>query len=265
MNNSSGKGPSFIRLILGIAGYSMFVAANFFFCLMIPFMIVLSPWPRFLRLCIGTAFRSYVYFLTRIYLPMLGVYRIVELSGFDVIRSTPSVLVSNHRSRIDGLMLPSILKNAGVVIKASYLRWPIFTSFVKYIDFISIDSGSVDSISAALTRCKNCIRRGIRVLIFPEGTRARSSKIGDFKDLAFRLAIDLGIPVIPIVIHSDYPFMTKIKGSYIPPIMMRFTVRALRPVVAEKDERPVEFASRVRRLIADEIKSLDKGTIWENL
>jgi 1-acyl-sn-glycerol-3-phosphate acyltransferase len=209
--------------------------------------------------------RWFLSFLTKIIGQLFGAYKIVEQSGFDSAdNKRPLIIVSNHRSMFDGIMLISILKKTGVLMKAGYARLPVFSSLVKYSGYISIDSRSLDSLSSAKKRCIELLSNGYNILIFPEGTRSRSAKIQSFKELAFRLSIDTKLPVLPVIMHTDFPLLAKIPGSLFPP-KMKITLRSLDPVYAQEGEKPSEFAERVRKIMAEEIRNLDKGTVWETL
>jgi 1-acyl-sn-glycerol-3-phosphate acyltransferase len=205
-----------------------------------------------------------VYFLTRRLLPLLQIYSIVEISGFD--NHDPkkaSLYVANHRGRLDALLLLSILNNTCALIKSNYTRFPIYSAFVKYLDFISIDSGSPRTLAIALSKCKELIANEKSLLVFPEGTRASSGRLLPFKELAFRLALDMNVTLFPVIVHSDYPFMTKGPGSIFPRKKLSYTIRCLGPMYPEKNERPEDFALRVRGKMALSLKILDKGTEWE--
>jgi len=93
-------------------------------------------------------------------------------------------------------------------------RFPIYSAFVKYLDFISINSESPRTLAAALSKCRELIANGKSLLVFPEGTRASSGRLLPFKELAFRLASDMDVTLFPVIVHSDYPFMTKDPGEY---------------------------------------------------
>ena len=257
----------FSRIIAAILGYGMYLFSNLMFILLLPLLLVFASLSTGLRkVLFGSVYRSYLYFLTHVYLPAFRNYQIIEESGFEEVRDgTPCIFVANHRSRIDGLFLLSILKKTGVIMKANYARLPVFSSLVKYTDFISVDSSSVETLAAAMDRCKELISRGDRLLVFPEGSRSRSAKLLPFKELAFRLAIETRVPVIPVIVHSAHPFMAKMPGSLIPPKDMPVVIRALEPVLPLERERAVEFAERVRRRMMAEIKKLDAGTVWETL
>jgi 1-acyl-sn-glycerol-3-phosphate acyltransferase len=179
-------------------------------------------------------------------------------------KDSPAIFVANHRSRLDGPMLLPLLKNTGVLMKTSYARMPVFSFFVKHLDFVSVNSESVVNLAAAINRCKELFNSGSRLLIFPEGARSRSARMLPFKDLAFRLSMETGCPVVPMIVHCDHPFMAKMPGSLVPPFRMKFVVRSLPPMLPEKNERPSDFAERVRRRMAEEIRVLDKGNCLGN-
>jgi hypothetical protein len=86
-----------------------------------------------------------------------------------------------------------------------------------------------------------------------------------FKDLAFKIAIESGVDIVPLIVHTDYPFMAKISGSFFPPETMKMVIRALSPIPPLANERPAEFAERVKKVMAEGIRELDNGTVWEKL
>jgi 1-acyl-sn-glycerol-3-phosphate acyltransferase len=147
-------------------------------------------------------------------------------------------------------------------MKSKYARMPVYSSFVKHLDFISVDPYSLESLSDARLRCQQLLAAGKKLLIFPEGSRATSGKLLPFKDFAFRIARDMDIPVIPVAVHSDAPFMAKIKGSHFPRRTFTYHVRFLEPMESRANETPSDFAERIRKLLAQELNSLDRGTIW---
>jgi 1-acyl-sn-glycerol-3-phosphate acyltransferase len=231
--------------------------------IIIPFFLLFSFSDSLKHRILRNVFHWYVYFLTRQLLPLLQVYSIVEISGFENLNpKKASLYVANHRGRLDALLLLSILKNTCALIKSTYTRFPIYSAFVKYLDFISIDSESPRTLAAALSKCRELIANGKSLLVFPEGTRASSGRLLPFKELAFRLASDMDVTLFPVIVHSDYPFMTKDPGSIFPKKKLSYTVRCLGPMDPEKNEAPEDFAFRVRGIMAQALKILDKDTMW---
>lgn len=264
MNSSHKAKKALHRILLCGIGYSVYFLSYGLYMIFSPFLLLLSFSPELMYKTARTVNRSFLFFLTRIFLPGLHIYKIAEKPSFQGIKDdSPKIFVANHRSRLDGPIIIPFLKKTGVVIKTSYARLPVFSSFVKHLDYVSVSSDSVATMATAINKCKEMFRSGSSILIFPEGTRSRSARLMSFKDLAFRLSIETGYPVIPVVVHSECPFMAKIPGSLVPPFRMKFTIRDLPPMFPEKDERASHFADRVRKRMMEEIRILDKGTVWD--
>jgi 1-acyl-sn-glycerol-3-phosphate acyltransferase len=251
---------SFFFCTLGYAGY--FLANVVFFCL-VPLLLLLCFCLR-RDMPMRRIFHGYCAFLTRAYLPFLGIYRLVEISGIDNAKGRrPAILVANHRSRIDGPMILGLFDRSAAVIKESYARLPVFSSMVRHLDFVSVNQESLDSLARAMEKARMVLAQGISLVIFPEGTRAKTGRLLPFRDMAFRLSTETGIPVIPVILHTDRPFMARRPGSIFPRIPMRFVVRCFPPCTADKDERPGKFAERIREMLEKEIRKLDNTTEWK--
>jgi 1-acyl-sn-glycerol-3-phosphate acyltransferase len=111
------------------------------------------------------------------------------------------VVVSNHQSQYDILLLYGWL---GVdfkwVMKQDLRRVPFLGFACEKIGHIFIDRANHAAAMASLEAAKGRIRGGTSVVFFPEGTRSRSGELGRFKKGAFRMAIDLGLPILPVSI-----------------------------------------------------------------
>jgi 1-acyl-sn-glycerol-3-phosphate acyltransferase len=252
--------------LLDTLGYLSYLTANVIFLIGVMPLYLLLGLTRapFRRRLIRSLFRGYCVFLTQFYLPLLKVYRVKEISGRErVPQGQPVVYVSNHRSRIDAILLLGLLRDTATVIKSTYAKLPVFASFVKHLDFAGVDQDSLRSIGNAVHRVKGFVADGKSMLIFPEGSRAKTGRLQPFRDLAFRIAMDAKVPVAPVLCHSTLPFMAKRRGSTFPPGTFDFTVKFLPLQNPEAGERPGDFAARVQRLMARELATLDKGTPWE--
>jgi 1-acyl-sn-glycerol-3-phosphate acyltransferase len=86
---------------------------------------------------------------------------------------------------------------------------PIFGRAMRKAGYISIDRYNRQSAIKSLSVAANKIKSGVSVLIFPEGTRSRDGKIRPFKKGGFVLAIDSGVPIVPVVITGTRSIMTK--------------------------------------------------------
>jgi len=120
------------------------------------------------------------------------------------------IYMSNHQSNFD---IPVLLAYLPVqfrwLAKVELFRIPIFGFAMQRAGYISIDRSDRKAAILSLKRAAEIIRGGVSVLIFPEGTRSRDGNIRPFKSGGFILAIDSGVPIVPITIHGTWPIMPK--------------------------------------------------------
>ena len=132
--------------------------------------------------------------------------RFTIVSGSEHLSLTtprPAVLVGNHQSALDILLLASIWpKYCSVTAKASLKRAPILGWFMALSGTVFINRTDRSSAIKAFAGAAEEMRRERQsVFIFPEGTRHPGPKpvLGDFKKGAFHLAVQAGVPIVPVV------------------------------------------------------------------
>jgi 1-acyl-sn-glycerol-3-phosphate acyltransferase len=165
------------------------------------------------------------------------------------------VAVSNHQSMLDIFMLSRIPKEMKWVAKAELFRIPWVGWMFRLSGDIAVWRGNSGSGRDALAKARDYLDHGMSVMFFPEGTRSRDGRMLQFKSGAFKLAIEAGVPVLPIAIHGAAEGMPK--GS---PWVRSARVRAriLAPVeTAGMTEADVErLTEAVRARIAAEVPVL---------
>lgn len=129
---------------------------------------------------------------------------VVETRGKHNIDKTQSyVIISNHQSQYDIFVLYGWL---GIdfkwVMKQELRRVPALGVACEKIGHIFIDRSNTAAALRSLDEAKSKIVNGTSVIFFPEGTRSRDGKLGRFKKGAFRMALDLGIPILPVTISG---------------------------------------------------------------
>jgi 1-acyl-sn-glycerol-3-phosphate acyltransferase len=256
----------FLTVLLCSVGYvSYFLCKVVFVVAGAPVLLALTPFPRARYQFLQTTLRGFLAVFVRGWLPALGLYRIVEVSGLErALALGPAVLAANHRGFMDSLLLLSLVPRLGVVIKARYTRQPVYAVLARTFDLVSVDAGRLSSVAAALAGCRRILSAGRRLLVYPEGTRARSSRLQPFHPLAFELACDAGVPVVPVLIHSTVPLMAKMPGSVFPRQRNEYHIRFLEAETRQPEDTAESLCDRVYRRMARELKTLDAGTAWEN-
>jgi 1-acyl-sn-glycerol-3-phosphate acyltransferase len=164
----------------------------------------------------------------------------------------PYVVVANHQSMLDILMLSRLPREMKWVAKEELFRIPWVGWMLRMSGDIAIRRGDAESGGEALAKAKAYLARGMNVMIFPEGTRSAKGTLLPFKSGAFRLAIEAGVPVLPIAVHGTAEGMPK-GGPWVRPC--RAFARILAPV--ETAGRGVDATTavrdEVRRRIAAEL------------
>ncbi|MDM8526471.1 lysophospholipid acyltransferase family protein [Desulfococcaceae bacterium HSG8] len=134
--------------------------------------------------------------------------RVRGISNLDPARSY--IYMANHQSLYD---IPVLLAHLPVqfrwLAKTELFRIPIFGQAMYRAGYISIDRSDRKSAFNSLKMAAETIRNGVSVLIFPEGTRSKDGNIVPFKKGGFVLAVDSGVPVVPVIIHGTGSIMAK--------------------------------------------------------
>lgn len=253
------KNHSRIMIWIGcLIGYIFYgLSGIFFITFIVPLSVIFIPFGILHYVFLNFTLRTYCAFLTRIFLPATQIYYVKEISGFEQIpKGRPVVIVANHRGKLDALFLLGILKNTAAVIKLKYATLPVYSTFVKRLNFVSLDQHSRETLEKAVIRAKEVLSNGKNLLIFPEGTRASSKRLLPFKEFAFRIAREKETEIVPIVIHSDLTFMGKSFSSFFPEKKNSYTIRCLAPVKPLNNEHSVGMAARVREIMIKELAEI---------
>lgn len=124
-------------------------------------------------------------------------------------KRNPYVMVSNHESFVDMLLLSHLKIEMKYLSKESILRIPLVGWMMKMSGDISLLRGDRSSGAAALVVCEKWLKRKMSVMIFPEGTRSFDGEMRGFKDGAFVLAIRTQTPILPVVVHGTRSALRK--------------------------------------------------------
>ena len=120
----------------------------------------------------------------------------------------PYVVVCNHQSFVDMLLLSQLPWEMKWMSKESLFKVPVAGWMMRMAGDIEIERGDARSALRALRECQRKLEMKVSVMMFPEGTRSRSGELAEFKDGAFKLAIDAGVEVLPIVLNGTYNALT---------------------------------------------------------
>ena len=120
------------------------------------------------------------------------------------------VYMSNHQSNFD---IPVLLAHLPVqfrwLAKAELFKIPIFGRAMRGAGYVKIDRFNQESAFESIKEAGSRMKNGVSVMIFPEGTRSRDGKIRPFKKGGFIMALDSGVPIVPIILQGTWSIMEK--------------------------------------------------------
>jgi len=163
----------------------------------------------------------------------------------------PVVFVSNHVSSLDIPILFDVLpRSFRIVYKSSLLYVPLMGQCLAATRHIAIDRSRAFSAKRSLAAAARRIRNGVSVALFPEGTRSGDAPMGAFKRGSFKLAVEAGVPVVPVSLIG----LRRVtgKGRVIPG---EIRVRIHPALDIEEGPDAVEvLAARAERIIRGEVE-----------
>ena len=157
-----------------------------------------------------------------------------------------SIIVANHPSLIDVVILASIIPRCMLIVKPALLRWPFLRPILRKLCIVN-DGNS----STMLDQAQAALQAGYSILIFPEGTRTSPGKKNRLHRGAFHLAIRSGAPIVPIRIHTSQPFLTKeAPWWYVGRHCPVFTLTLCNPITAQQEGAAHSEAIRLSHEVA---------------
>ncbi len=174
----------------------------------------------------------------------------VRSEGLEHLDPTqPYVIMSNHQSVFDIAALIGTLPTTWrFVAKRELTRIPFFGWAMAFGRHVIIDRRDHETSIRSLHRAAERVRGGMSVIIFPEGTRSPSGELGPFKSGGFHLAIEAGVPILPVSVSGSRRITPKrslrIESGT---ILIRYGVPIPTSKFAEEDRELLK--SEVRRAI----------------
>jgi 1-acyl-sn-glycerol-3-phosphate acyltransferase len=178
----------------------------------------------------------------------------VRIEGRAKIRPGATyVMVANHQSLLDILVLFRLFAHFKWISKIENFRVPLIGWNMSLNRYIKLKRGDRDSVNRMLRECRETMRRGNSIMMFPEGTRSPDGRLRAFKPGAFELAKATGTPVLPIVLEGTANALPKrgfvLRGRH------AIRIRVLDPLTAESFEKESvgDLTRRVHGIIAEHL------------
>ena len=182
----------------------------------------------------------YTFRAFRGFMRLVGVVEahVVNPERFD--RRGGMLIVANHPSLIDYVLIAAVLPQLDCVVKRSHWTNPATFGVVRGAGYVANDTGP-----ETLEACAERLRAGRNLLLFPEGTRSPRGELGHFQRGAAHLALETGCDAVPVTIRCVPPGLGRGQPWWdVPPRRMRFTLEVGEPLATPRDDRPRAQAAR---------------------
>jgi 1-acyl-sn-glycerol-3-phosphate acyltransferase len=151
-------------------------------------------------------------------------------------RERTYIFMSNHVSNLDPpVITPLIPKRTSVMVKKELLSYPILGRAMRMGSMVPVDRGNRDAGIESVRIAKQVVQQGLSMTIYVEGHRSFDGKLLPFKKGPFYLAMECGVPVVPITITGTHDLMPK----------GRFAIKpGVATVIFHPPIEPKDFGSR---------------------
>lgn len=183
----------------------------------------------------------------------------VSVSGRENVDAAQSyVVVANHQSAFDIFTLYGFLNiDFKWVMKQEVRKLPGIGIGCEKVGHIFIDRSNHESALRSLNEAKKKIVNGTSIIFFPEGTRSHDGAIKAFKKGAFKMALDLDLPILPVTIHGTREILPN-KTLDLFPGRIFMQIHPPIPVNEYSDETIDALMKTTRRIMVDAMGNLQK-------
>ena len=180
-----------------------FLAIYTLICSVFAIIFSLTDRSFYLYFKLAKVFSTGILFISRIKLKITGLENFSPKGTY--------VFVSNHSSQFDIVTLQKAIPNRmSIVFKKELAKIPIFGWQLYLGPYVMIDRKDVESAIKSIDEAKQLMnKRSISIVVYAEGTRSKTGEIQPFKRGAFRLASQVGFPIVPVTISGSDKLMPK--------------------------------------------------------
>lgn len=165
------------------------------------------------------------------------------------------VFIANHRSYLDTATLFAYTgRRIGLLAKKELLKVPILGYGMGFVNIMAIDRSNRDRALETTTAATERIRSGISFGVFAEGTRAKPGEFLPFKKGAFYMAVQAGVPIVPVAIKNTDVLMGKGTGQSKPGTIEFVLLRPVATVGLSSDADVQALVDLIHTTIARELQ-----------
>ncbi len=178
----------------------------------------------------------------------------VKVSGNENVPDNEAVVfVSNHQGNFDiPILLASIEKPKAFIAKTELANMPLISTWMKYMNCVFMDRSNIRQSLKVISQASDYVKEGYSMSIFPEGTRSKGEKMGEFKPGSMKLALKAEATIVPVAIRGSYKIMEE-NGFIIKPGLVEVVIAEPIPTQGLTKEQARNLPDLVRERIQSEL------------
>lgn len=182
----------------------------------------------------------------------------VNVYGIENLPEDKNILfVSNHQSNFDILLLLAYLPvPKAFVAKVELEKLPFINQWMKRIHCLFMDRNDIKQSAQIIIEGIKQLKSGINMVIFPEGTRSKTGKLGEFKGGSFKLATKSKCPIVPLTIDGTRNIM-EANNYRIKPVTVNLYIHPPIDVTRLSKEEIVKLPETVRETIENDLTTFE--------
>lgn len=210
--------------------------------IMIPLMIVNTILTSIIVATFSTIFggRFWGYYPAKVWariMAWLSFVRVTVRGRENIDKNQSYIFVANHQGAYDIFAIYGWLgHNFKWMMKASLRKIPLVGFACARAGHIYVDRTNPIGIRRTMEYAERQLKDGMSVVVFPEGSRSKSGRVGVFKRGAFLLATEFALPVVPVTIDGAYSVMPRNKKL---PRPGHITITIHRPIEAKDGKHDI--------------------------
>ena len=179
----------------------------------------------------------------------------VNVHGIENLPKDKNVLfIGNHQGNFDIPIYMSYIDiPKGFVAKIELTKMAGIKTWMEYMNCIFMDRSSIRKAGEAIVTGIKSLKSGNSLVIFPEGTRSRGDKMGEFKAGSFKLATKSKVPIVPVTIDGSYKIMEANSNKHLKSATVELFIHPMIETANLSKEEQDNLPERVKTIIGSKL------------
>lgn len=181
----------------------------------------------------------------------------LNVTGLENVPDGPVLFVSNHQGYADIPVFGAVMtmKQIGFVAKNTLGKIPVFGEWIRDIRSVFIERDDARSSLKTMEEATELLKQGFSLVIFPEGTRSRGPKPGEFRKGSLRSAVKAGVPIVPVTLNGTYQ-VYETKGYPAPGAIVDFHIHPAIETAGLSKPEANALSDRVEEIILKKLEEM---------